>query len=91
MNKSELIKEIAMINDLNVDEAGVIIDLILNTIKGSLLEGQRVEIRGFGSFCIREYEGYVGRNPKTGIYIDVKAKRIPFFRPAKEMKKQINM
>ncbi|MBR4741929.1 MAG: integration host factor subunit beta [Desulfovibrio sp.] len=90
MNKSELIKQIAGLNNLNVEEASTIVSILLETIKESLLDGQRVEIRGFGTFKMKDYPAYVGRNPRTGESVSVKAKRIPFFRAGKEMKEQVN-
>lgn len=90
MNKSELIKTLAESKDIHVDEASKIVNAFVDSIKGSLLQGERVEIRGFGSFKIKEYKGYTGRNPKTGDIVDVEPKRLPFFRPGKELKEFLN-
>lgn len=90
MNKSELIKALAENKDLHIDEAAKIVNAFIESIKDSLLDGERVEIRGFGSFKIKEYQGYVGRNPKTGDVVTVEPKRLPFFRPGKELKEFIN-
>ena len=90
MNKSELIKTLAEDKDLHIDEAAKIVNAFIESIKDSLLDGERVEIRGFGSFKIKEYQGYVGRNPKTGDVVTVEPKRLPFFRPGKELKEFIN-
>ena len=68
MNKSELIKALAENKDLHIDEAAKIVNAFIESIKDSLLDGERVEIRGFGSFQIKEYQGYVGRNPKPGAF-----------------------
>jgi integration host factor subunit beta len=90
MNKSELIKALAENKDIHVDEASKIVNAFVDSIKESLLRGDRVEIRGFGSFKIKEYQGYTGRNPKTGDVVTVEPKRLPFFRPGKELKEYIN-
>ncbi|EGJ51019.1 HU family DNA-binding protein [Desulfocurvibacter africanus] len=90
MNKSELIKTLAEDKDIHVDEASKIVNAFVDSIKDSLLQGERVEIRGFGSFKIKEYKGYTGRNPKTGDIVDVEPKRLPFFRPGKELKEFLN-
>ena len=90
MNKSELIKALATENDIPLEEATTVVNTFFESIKQSLVEGNRVEIRGFGSFKIKEYEGYKGRNPKTGEKVDVQPKRLPFFRPGKELKEYIN-
>ena len=90
MNKSELIKKLADETNLGLDEASDIVAIFVDTVKKSLLDGDRVEIRGFGSFKIKEYAGYTGRNPKTGESVTVKPKRMPFFRAGKELKNLVN-
>ncbi|MBO4313913.1 MAG: integration host factor subunit beta [Desulfovibrio sp.] len=90
MNKSELIKKLADETNLGLDEASDIVAIFVDTVKKSLLDGDRVEIRGFGSFKIKEYAGYTGRNPKTGESVAVKPKRMPFFRAGKELKHLVN-
>ncbi|MBO4368988.1 MAG: integration host factor subunit beta [Desulfovibrio sp.] len=90
MTKSELIKKLSNESDISVEEANVIVETFLDLVKINLLEGNRIEIRGFGSFKVKEYEGYTGRNPKTGESVTVKAKRLPFFRAGKELKELIN-
>jgi len=90
MNKSELIKELAENKELHVDDASRIVNAFIDSIKESLLRGERVEIRGFGSFKIKEYQGYTGRNPKTGAVVSVEPKKLPFFRPGKELKEFLN-
>ncbi len=90
MNKSELIKKLADETNLGLDEASDIVAIFVDTVKKSLLDGDRVEIRGFGSFKIKEYAGYTGRNPKTGESVAVKPKRMPFFRAGKELKNLVN-
>ena len=90
MNKSELIKTLAETKDLHIDQSSDIVNAFVDSIKDSLLKGERVEIRGFGSFKIKEYKGYVGRNPKTGDVVSVQPKKLPFFRPGKELKEFLN-
>lgn len=90
MNKSELIKALSEKREIHVDEAAKIVNAFVDSIKQSLVNGDRVEIRGFGSFKVKEYKGYVGRNPKTGDVVEVEPKRLPFFRPGKELKEFIN-
>ncbi|MCP4752579.1 MAG: integration host factor subunit beta [Proteobacteria bacterium] len=66
------------------------VNLFFNGIKDALKEGDRFEIRGFGSFYVREYDGYTGRNPKTDEKVDVKPKKLPVFRPGKELKEMVD-
>lgn len=90
MNRSELIKALADEEGMAVDEATIIVGIFFNSIKQALLNGDRVEIRGFGSFKIKDYDCYDGRNPKTGQPVLVASKRLPFFRVGKELKDYIN-
>ncbi len=90
MNKSELIKALAEQSNISTDEATTVVNTFVDTMKNSMLEGDRVEIRGFGSFKVKEYEGYSGRNPRTGEQVKVESKRLPFFRPGKELKDYLN-
>ncbi|MDR2574350.1 MAG: integration host factor subunit beta [Desulfovibrio sp.] len=90
MNKSELIKTLAEETDLSLDDATLAVNTFVDSIKKALLAGDRIEIRGFGSFKIKEYGGYSGRNPKTGEKISVVPKRLTFFRAGKELKEFIN-
>ncbi len=90
MNKSELIKKLAEETDIPIDEATVVVNTFVTAVKESLFEGDRVEIRGFGSFKLKEYGGYQGRNPKTGDVVDVAPKQLPFFRAGKELKEYLN-
>lgn len=90
MNKSELIKTLAEKNNLQTDEATRIVNVFFQSIKDALIRGDRVEIRGFGSFKVKDYQGYNGRNPKTGQSVKVQPKRLPFFRPGKELKDFLN-
>lgn len=90
MNKSELIKTLAEENTISVDEATVVVNTFFDSIRQALLQDQRVEIRGLGSFKIKQYQGYSGRNPKTGEIVSVAPKKLPFFRAGKELKEFIN-
>jgi integration host factor subunit beta len=90
MNKSQLIKAFADQQDISLDESQAIVDTFFEEIKKALLSGDRVEIRGFGSFKIKEYEGYVGRNPSTGEKVNVRPKRLPFFKVGKSFREMLN-
>jgi integration host factor subunit beta len=90
MNKSDLVAALAQEADLPQRKSEDIVNLIFETMGKALLGGHRIEIRGFGSFTVKEYEGYTGRNPKTGDRISVKAKRLPFFKTGKELKEKVD-
>lgn len=90
MNKSELIAALATQKNLKIEEASQVIEEFFGTIKDALAAGDRVEVRGFGSFTVRDYKPYTGRNPKTGAVVTVKPKKLPFFRTGKELKDFIN-
>jgi len=90
MTKGELIEIIAQHRRFNLKKAEVVVNTIFDSMSEALREGDRVEIRGFGSFEVREYEAYVGRNPKTGDEVRVSAKRAPFFRTGKELRQRVN-
>ncbi|MCB0310186.1 MAG: integration host factor subunit beta [Bdellovibrionales bacterium] len=90
MNKSELIERLAERAGLNVMQAEEIVNLIYRKMRDALVSGGRIEIRGFGSFVVKEYEAYQGRNPKTGEKIEVPPKKLPFFKVGKELKERID-
>ena len=90
MNKSELIKALAEESNIPIEDATSIVNIFFDSMKKSLFAGDRVEIRGFGSFKIKDYGAYAGRNPKTGQTVSVVPKKLPFFRAAKELKEFIN-
>lgn len=90
MNRSELIKALAEDANMSLDEATSVVGIFFNTMKNALIEGDRVEIRGFGSFKVKDYRSYEGRNPKTGQCVDVISKRLPFFRVGKELREFVN-
>ncbi|WP_294513825.1 HU family DNA-binding protein [uncultured Bilophila sp.] len=91
MNKSELVKALADQANISLDEATLVVNTFVDSMKESLLEGGRVEIRGFGSFKVKEYGSYAGRNPRTGEKVAVEPKRLPFFRAGKELKEYLNV
>lgn len=90
MNKSELIRAFSEECNLTPDKSAMIVAIFFNSLKNALLEGDRVEIRGFGSFKIKSYATYTGRNPKSGERVLVAPKKLPFFKPGKELKEFIN-
>ena len=89
-SKADLIATLSDELNLPVREVTQIIDTILKSMTDALVRGEGVEIRGFGSFTIREYESYVGRNPKSGEVVSVKPKKLPFFKVSKQLKKAVN-
>ncbi len=90
LTKADLIEEVLRITELPRKESETIVETIFDSIIESLQKGQKIEIRGFGSFRTRERRGRIGRNPKTGAKVEVPAKRIPFFKPSKELKDFVN-
>lgn len=90
MNKSELIERLAEKSGINVLQSEEVVNLIYRKLKDTMTNGGRIEIRGFGSFVVKEYQGYQGRNPKTGAKIPVPPKRLPFFKVGKELKERID-
>ncbi len=90
MNKSELAQVLALQADIPENEATLYVDVFFYQMRRALLDGNRVEIRGFGSFKIKNYAPYTGRNPKTGELVDVKPKKLPFFKAGRELKEFIN-
>ena len=90
MNKSELINAIGEKYSLDHEFAVDFVNYFFDSIKQSLVSGDRVEVRGFGSFAVKEYDGYTGRNPKTGIQVEVTPKKLPVFRPGKDFKEYVN-
>lgn len=90
MNKSELVEKLANQRDLTYKKAEEIVNVIFDSMSDTLAHGDRIEIRGFGSFMIKEYKAYTGRNPKTGEVIKVNPKRLPFFKVGKELRERVN-
>ena len=90
MTKADLIEEVSRLAELTRKDSEVIVETIFDSIVRSLRVGDKIEIRGFGSFRTRQRKPRVGRNPKTGDRVEVPAKKIPFFKPSKELKDLVN-
>ena len=90
MNKSDLGVAFAKEADLPLRKSEEILNLVFETMSRSLIKGDRIEIRGFGSFMVKEYKDYTGRNPRTGDKITVRGKKLPFFKVGKELRKKVN-
>ncbi len=90
MTKADLVEEVAKVTDLPRKESEVVVETIFEHIIRALQTGDKIEIRGFGSFRTRQRQGRIGRNPKTGARVEVPPKRIPFFKPSKELKDFVN-
>ena len=90
MTKAELIEDVSRAAELSRKDSESIVETIFDSIVKSLRDGDKIEIRGFGSFRIRQRKPRIGRNPKTGARVDVPAKKIPYFKPSKELKDMVN-
>ena len=90
MNRSDLINSLKDKVALSRKDAGKVVDTFFDALKETLSKGDRVEIRGFGSFSVKSYKPYVGRNPKTGEKINVTSKKLPFFKVGKELKEMVD-
>jgi len=90
MTKAELVDEVASIVQLTKKQAETIVNIVFDSIVDSLRNGQKIELRGFGSFRLRNRKSRTGRNPKTGEKVEVPSKKIPYFKPGKELKELIN-
>jgi integration host factor subunit beta len=90
MNKADLTNVLASKIEITRHEAKAVIKTILETMTSALVCGESIEIRGFGSFSVKQYKSYEGRNPKTGEKTFVKQKKLPFFKPGKDLKEQVN-
>ena len=90
MTKAELIEEVSRVVEMTRKDSEVIVEAIFDSIVRSLRSGDKIEIRGFGSFRTRQRQPRVGRNPKTGTRVEVPSKRIPYFKPSKELKDLVN-
>jgi integration host factor subunit beta len=89
LRKADLIEKVRELVQIPRKEATVVVELILDSMVWALGRGEKVEIRGFGSFRIRQRRGRIGRNPKTGARVEVPPKRIPYFRPSKELRERV--
>ena len=90
LTKADLIEEVLRVTELPRKESETIVETIFESIIDALQKGDKIEIRGFGSFRTRQRRGRVGRNPKTGAKVEVPPKKIPFFKPSKELKDLVN-
>ena len=90
MTKAELVEEVSKVSDLTKKHSEVIVETVFKSIIDALQRGEKIELRGFGSFRLRQRESRKGRNPKTGARVDVPPKRVPYFKPGKELKDLIN-
>jgi integration host factor subunit beta len=90
MTKAELVEEVSRVSELTKKHSEVIVDTVFKSIIDALHRGEKIELRGFGSFRLRKREPRKGRNPKTGDKVDVPPKKVPYFKPGKELKDLIN-
>ncbi len=90
MTKAELIEDVSRVVEMSRKDSEIIVETIFDAIVKSLKAGDKIEIRGFGSFRTRQRKPRIGRNPKTGSRVDVPAKKIPYFKPSKELKDLVN-
>ena len=90
MTKGELIERIAQDERINMKKAEIVVNTIFEVMTEALVRGDRVEVRGFGSFEVRQYNAYKGRNPKTGEEVMVEAKKAPFFKTGKELRLRVD-
>jgi integration host factor subunit beta len=90
MTRRKLIAAVAAAEGITIKEAEIAVKTVFSSMEQALTEEDRVEIRGFGSFQVRSYQGYQGRNPRTGESILVNNKKLPFFKVGKELKERVN-
>ena len=90
MTKADLVEELAKVTELTRKDSEVIVDTMFESVIKALKTGDKLEVRGFGSFRVRQRNARVGRNPKTGEKVEVPTKRVPYFKPSKELKDLIN-
>ena len=91
MKKSDLMNRLAEEKGFSLSTANEIVNLFFDDMTQTLIKGDRVEIRGFGTFKMKAYRGYTGRNPKTGEKTEVKSKRLPFFKVGKELRERVDI
>ena len=90
MTKAELVEDVARVAELTKKDAERLVEIVFESIIETLNQGEKIELRGFGSFRVRERGARRGRNPKTGDPVSIPAKRVPYFKPGKELKELIN-
>ena len=90
MTKADLVEDVAKAAELTKKDAERLVEIVFESIIDTLNKGEKIELRGFGSFRVRERGARRGRNPKTGDPVNIPAKRVPYFKPGKELKELIN-
>lgn len=90
MTKADLVEQVAKEADMTKKDAEQLVEIIFDSITSALNKGDKIELRGFGSFRVRQREARKGRNPKTGTAVNIPAKRVAYFKPGKELKEVIN-
>ena len=90
LTKADLVEKVTALGDLTRRDGEIIVDVLFDSVIDALKSGDKIEIRGFGSFRTRQRNPRIGRNPKTGAKVDVPAKKVPYFKPAKELRDSIN-
>jgi len=90
MTKSDLIDVLCETQKIPKGRAELLVQIVFESMEAALKRGERIEIRGFGSFELRSYRPYEGRNPRTGVRVSVQPKRLPFFKVGKELKERVN-
>jgi integration host factor subunit beta len=90
MNKSELVEALSQKKNLTYKKAEQIVNLVFDSMTQALIDKDRIEIRGFGSFMVKDYKSYMGRNPKTGEIIKVEEKKLPFFKAGKGLRERVD-
>ena len=90
MTKADLVEEVSRVSRLTKKHSETIVDTVFKSIIAALRDGEKIELRGFGSFRLRQRDSRKGRNPKTGDRVDVPPKQVPYFKPGKDLKELIN-
>ncbi len=90
VTKVDLIEEVLTLGGLTRRDAEVLVEAVFDAVTGAIQRGDKMEVRGFGSFRIRERKPRTGRNPKTGAKVEIPAKRVPYFKPSKELRDRMN-
>jgi integration host factor subunit beta len=90
MTKADLVEKVSVEAEMTKKDAEQLVEIVFDSIVGSLNKGEKIELRGFGSFRVRERDARKGRNPKTGAAVSIPAKRVAFFKPGQELKELIN-
>lgn len=91
MTKADLIRWVNVKTGISFRDTEMMVNSFFEAMASGLAEGKRVELRGFGTFTVREYDGYMGRNPRTGEPVSVPPKRLPYFKPGKGIRESVNI